>query len=281
MLFRTVFLGLGFDDIVPNPVPPGLAAETYAIAFCASERAHLSAFLAVPFLYVPTANLLPLAHSLVDEVNAERHKHAEETEKRIGHAAMAAGVPCDLHIVQKSHQETCQRIAEAARLGDIAIVSRPAGSLSLDQSLIEAVLFSSGRPILVVPPAWEKRPQFQTIAVAWDGGARAARAVGDAMPFLTRAEKVEILGVSPDAAKSIDGADLAAHLARHCKEVTVTNLSPQEGDVARTLGAHARMAGADLLVMGAFGHPRLVEMVLGGVTSGMLREAEVPLLLSY
>jgi nucleotide-binding universal stress UspA family protein len=149
------------------------------------------------------------------------------------------------------------------------------------ESLIEAMLFTSGRPVLVIPPHWEQGAKFQNIMIGWDGGARAARAAGDAMPLLTHADKVEILCVTPDAAKSIEGADLAAHLARHCKPVTVTNLSAQHGDIAKTLGKHATMAGADLLVIGAYGHPRMLQLVLGGVTRGMLSEAELPVLLSY
>jgi nucleotide-binding universal stress UspA family protein len=166
-------------------------------------------------------------------------------------------------------------------VNDIVIVSRSMNRLSLDRDLIEAMLFTSGWPVLVIPPHWERGPDFQNIMIGWDGGARAARAVGDAMPLLTRAEKVEIVCVSPDASKSVSGAALAAHLARHCKNVTITDLPTLDGDVFRTLHGHATMLRANLQVMGAYAHPKLSEMVLGGVTSGMLSEAELPLLLSY
>ena len=281
MNFRSVFLGLGFDQLAPHPAPGSYAAESYAIAFSRDEQAHLSVFMAAPVLYVPSAGFLPLVHSLVDEVNAERRQHAEAAEKRIANAAAIAGVIAEFHIVQESYQETCQGLAAAARLNDVAVISRPVNGLSLDRTLIEAMLFTSGRPVIVIPPNWDKVPRFQNIMVAWDGSARAARAAGDSLPLLTRAQKVEILCASPDASKSIDGADLAIHLSRHCKSVTVVELPIQHGDIARTLGVHAAVAGADLLVMGAYGHPRLLEMVLGGVTSVMLAEAELPLLLSY
>jgi hypothetical protein len=84
--------------------------------------------------------------------------------------------------------------------------------------------------------------------IGWDGGARAARAVGDAMPLLTRAEQVEIVCVSPDASKGVSGAALSAHLARHCKNMMITDLPTQH---------------------------------VGGVTNGVLSEAELPVLLSY
>jgi hypothetical protein len=91
-------------------------------------------------------------------------------------------------------------------------------------NMIEAMLFTSGRPIVIVPPDWERGARLEKVVIAWDGSGRAARAVGDAMPMLTRAEQVEIVYVSPGALKSIPSAGLSAHLARHCKKVTVAEL---------------------------------------------------------
>jgi nucleotide-binding universal stress UspA family protein len=281
MRYKSVCLALSFGELIPTPVEENRAAETYAIAFCSRERAHLSVFMAAPNLRIPSAGFVPLAHALVDEINAERRIHAEAAENRITTAAMIAGMTVEFQIVQQSYTDTSHCLAVAARPNDIVIVARSMNGLSLDMDLIVAMLFTSGRPVLIIPPHWERGAEFQNIMIGWDGGARAARAVGDAMPLLTRAEKVEILCVSPDAAKSIDGADLAAHLARHCKSVMVTNLSVQHGDIAKALGTHATMVRADLLVIGAYGHPRMLQMVLGGVTSGMLSGAELPILLSY
>jgi hypothetical protein len=279
--FRSVFLALGFEQLTPSPAPESHAAEDYAVALSANERAHLSVFMAAPNLYVPSGGFLSLGHSLADAVSAERRQFAQEAEKRISTAAAAAEVKTEFHIVQNSHAETCKSIAAAARLSDIAIAARPANGLSLDQNLIERMLFTSGRPLLVIPPNLDKGPQFQTIVVAWDGSAQAARAVGDSMPFLARANTVEILCASPDVSKCIDGAPLAIHLARHCKAVTFTDLPAPDCDIARALGARAMKARAELFVMGGYGHARLLEMVLGGVTSIMLSEAELPLLMSY
>ena len=281
MYFKSVHLGLSFEEATPLSSNASHAAESYAVALCAQEQAHLSVFLAAPIFGVARANFLPLGHALADEVNGNRRAHAEEAQKRIASAAAIAGVAAEFHIVQQSYAQTCDCLAAAARLSDIVILSRPTYEVSLDKDLIEAMLFTSGRPVIVIPPYWERGAERQNILVAWDGGARAARAVGDAMPFLTRAELVEILCASPDASKSVAGADLAAHLARHCKRVTVTELQTQHGDVAKTLRDHATTVKADLLVMGAYAHPKLLQMALGGVTSSMLSEAELPLLLSY
>ena len=127
MTFRSVFLGFGFDQ-TPGPAPESHAVDDYAVAFCVNERAYLSVFMAAPVLYVPTGGFLPLGHSLVDAVSAERRQNAQEAEKRIATAAAAAEVKTEFH-VQSSHAETCKSIAAAARLSDLAIVARPGNGL--------------------------------------------------------------------------------------------------------------------------------------------------------
>jgi hypothetical protein len=133
--------------------------------------------------------------------------------------------------------------------------------------------------VIVIPPCWEGGVEFGKIMVAWDGRSGGSGSRGEAMPLPTRAQQIDILCVSPDASKRIAGADLAAHLSRHSKKVTVMGLQTEHRDVAKTLRDHATMARASLLVVGAF--PHLLRMVLGGVTSDMPTEAELPVLLSY
>jgi thiamine pyrophosphate-dependent acetolactate synthase large subunit-like protein len=108
-----------------------------------------------------------------------------------------------------------------------------------------------------------------------------AAAEAQAIPLLARAGQVEIVCVSHGASKSIPSTGLAAHLSRHCKKVAVADLPMQHGGIAETLRAHASMARADLMVMGGYAHPRMLEIVLGGVTSDMLADAELPLFLSH
>lgn len=281
MPLKSVYLALVFDEITPDAVVETESTERYVAALCAQHQAHLSVFLAVPIFYWPSSGLIPLAHALVDEINAKRRAHAEAAEARIASAAAIGGFTAEFHIVQQSSSYIRDRLSSSARLSDFIILPRPGHRLSAETDVIQLMLFRSGRPVLVIPPNWDRGADHRKIMIAWDGGIRAARAVGDAMPFLTRAEEIEILCVSPDTSKSIAGVDLAAHLARHAKSVIVTDLETQHGDVAQTLRAHMTMARADLLVMGAFAHPHLLQMMLGGVTRDMLSDAEVPLLLSY
>jgi nucleotide-binding universal stress UspA family protein len=119
--------------------------------------------------------------------------------------------------------------------------------------------------------------------VCWDGSRSAARATGDAMPLLTRAKTTEIVIVAGEAAKSdeIPGADIAHHLARHGAKVELKRIVATEGDIASTILSHAADVSADFLVMGGYGHSRLREFILGGVTRGILAAMTVPTLLSH
>lgn len=281
MQFKSICLGLNFDEASPPPGEESRAAETYALDFCAREGAHLSVFIGAPLTSIPSADFIPLAHTIVDEINAERRKHVDEAQQWLTNAAAARSVSIEFHIVQQAFADTNTFIAAAARPNDVVVLARPVNAISLDRTLTEAMLFTSGRPVIVVPPYWDGGAVFDNVAVAWDGSARAARAVGDAMPLLSGAGRVEILCVSSEASKDIIGADLAAHLSRHCRKVIVTQLQTHHRDVPKTLHDHATAAGATLFVMGAYAHPRLLQMVVGGVTSSMLAEAELPVFMSY
>jgi nucleotide-binding universal stress UspA family protein len=285
MPIKSVWLGLNFEEAALENIKESYACETYAVELCTREQAHLSVFLAAPIFkipgVIPGAGLIPSWNAPIDEVNADRRAHAEEAQGRIASAVKSAGVTTEFHITQESYPRLRESLIASARPSDVVILPRHGYYQALDRTLIEAVLFTSGRPILLVPPDWARGARLEKVTVAWDGGGRAARAVGDAMPLLARAGEVEIVCVSADVSKGIPSAGLAAHLTRHCKKVAVVDLPMQHGGIAETLRAHAAMVRANLLVMGGYAHPRMLETVLGGATNDMLSEAELPLFLSH
>ena len=119
--------------------------------------------------------------------------------------------------------------------------------------------------------------------MAWDGSAKAARALNDALPLLREAYHVELVSVAgeKDLGRAISGADLALHLTRHGIKVGELTLPVLDGDVAQTLRNHAKLIRADMIVMGAYVHSRLRQMMLGGTTQSLLKKGPVPLFLSY
>jgi nucleotide-binding universal stress UspA family protein len=121
------------------------------------------------------------------------------------------------------------------------------------------------------------------VMVCWDSGRAAARAIGDAMPLLQRAGRIEVVIVTNESGKQdqIEGADIGTHLARHGLNVELKRIPLGDIDVAATLLSHAADEGVDFIVMGGYGHSRLREFVLGGVTRSILRSMTAPVLMSH
>jgi len=177
--------------------------------------------------------------------------------------------------------------AVAARHADLTIMLRPGGAPVADyrRAVFESVLFSSGRPVLLVPPDWRAGAIGRKVAVAWNGKREAARALGDAAPLLEEADEIVVITVDakPDAngVGSVPGADICAHLARRGLKVELRNLDGMGRPDADTLIAGAEAWGADLLVMGGYGRARVREMVFGGVTRAVVDTAPLPVFMSH
>lgn len=285
MPVRTVALGLNFEEAAFDHLKESYAAENYALDLCMRAKAHLSALLSAPVfkipLVVPGAEFISAWKAPAEEINSTRRARAETAKARLSSAAKSAGITADIRILQEGYADQRESLVLAARPSDVIIFPRPGHYLSLGRHLVEAVLFTSGRPVVLVPADWTRGARLAKVTVAWDGGGRAARAVGDAMPLMACADEVEIVCVSHAAHSTISATDLAAHLARHCQKVTCCEIAALREGVGETLRAHAEKTGADLLVMGAYAHPRVLETVLGGVTADMLASAELPLFLSH
>src|ERR1700738_594273 len=148
----------------------------------------------------------------------------------------------------------------------------------------ERLLLASGAPILVVPSGWKSEPIGKNILVGWNASREARRAVADALPFLAAADSVTLLVV--DANKRSNrhgeepGADIALYLARHGAHVEVAQVSSRGSPVADIILSYAADHGADLIVIGAYSHARSIEMVFGGVTRTLLKQAPIPVLMS-
>jgi nucleotide-binding universal stress UspA family protein len=172
-----------------------------------------------------------------------------------------------------------------AYYADLVVIARPesAGETAAPPGLAESLVLSSGRPIIVFPPRGTVS-QVRRILVAWSATRESIRAVADALPLLARAKAVEVLVVDHERNRGghgqEPGADIARHLARHGAHVEVRRLSSGGKDVGRLLLSQAAAFGADLLVMGAYGHSHLREWMFGGVTRTVLYEAGLPVLMS-
>ena len=168
---------------------------------------------------------------------------------------------------------------EYARLRDLTILPE-----SNDRWYAEAVVFGSGRPTLVLPQNPRARSfELGTVAVAWDFSRAAARAVSDAMPMLETAKRVRVVTVLNE--KRLDNKhsaeELSKNLSRHGIDVVLDRVDARGRPIGAVLEAYVVSHEADLLVMGAYGHSRLREFVLGGATNSLLSKPPLPILFSH
>lgn len=185
-----------------------------------------------------------------------------------------------------------RRAAEAVvmahvRTADLVIVSQR--DTSWEDNLLlehpEDIVMASGRPTIVVPNAGDIPTIGKRITVAWNDRREAARAAFDAMPLLQRADSVRLLWINPENEAIDEGdiptAEIAATLARHGVKAVAAAVRGADNGVGALLLDEARSDNSDMLVMGAFGHTRLREMVFGGATRHIIRKLTVPVLLSH
>ena len=168
-------------------------------------------------------------------------------------------------------------VAVHGRLADVIVVPRPERDQNFGLNTLEAALFSTGRPVLMCPPG-SPSALGAHVAVAWNGSAEASRAVAMGMPVLASASRVTILSVGSEAAE-IGPDKLAAYLGSHGIEADI--VAKDEGRIAQTLLAACAEHGADMLLMGAYGQSRQLEMVMGGVTQHIVDHADLPVLMSH
>jgi nucleotide-binding universal stress UspA family protein len=186
-----------------------------------------------------------------------------------------------------SHDEAGGGIGNLARYADLVVVgqtSRDEPAPSVPPDFAEYVILHSGRPTLVIPYLG----QYDTIAkrplIAWDAGREATRAVNDALPLLRLAGQAQVVIFNPDSlrqkADAQSGEELALYLKRHGVDTQVF-LHQSNGDVGEALLALALDLDTDMLVMGAYGHSRFREMIMGGVTRTLLEGMKAPVLMSH
>jgi nucleotide-binding universal stress UspA family protein len=221
----------------------------------------------------------------VQELEDARARLAD-TAMRAREKLEAAGVADDVRVMSEFAGSVSPQVARHARYADLTLAGQPeehASSVALDA--LEGALFDSGRPVVMVPSGWDGRDFGIRILLAWDGGREAARATRDALPLLMRAETVHVAVVAPEIGPGAHGedpgADLATVLARNGVTVEVDVIGASRQRISQTLLGRAKAYGADLVVMGAYGHSRFRETLLGGVTREMIEESGLPLFLSH
>ncbi len=177
-------------------------------------------------------------------------------------------------------------VAQRARVSDLVVLPHPYGKEKAPEAeaILETALFDGGAPVLLLPENGLPPQVGRRIIVAWNEGQAAMRAVRAALPYLKAAEMVDIVVIDPPATgpdRSDPGGMLCQMLVRHGVKAEVSVLARTMSRVSDILKRHAHDRDADLIVMGAYGHSRLREAIVGGATRDMLEEADLPVLLAH
>ena len=195
--------------------------------------------------------------------------------------------PAEWRVADASFGTAADRIVEQGHCADLVVLTQadPEWTSSALLEDPERVILSVGRPVLLVPNSGSVAAPPKRVSVAWNGRREAARAVFDALPLLQHAEIVDVIGVNSGQDVSPHGdlpaAEICAALARHGVKCQSSEASAGSGEVGHELLRQAKAFGADLLVMGCYGHSRLREFVLGGASRHVLRHMHLPVLLSH
>ena len=268
-----------------------------ALAIAKRDKSHLIGLFGFELPSAPAQNLVADAY-LEPAVSAERNEYMHARDAAFANAAQfearfikdinRAGLTGRWETCPGKPADVIALVIEQARYADLTILGQtdPAHPL-FDRlaKLPESVMLASGRPVLIVPCGARVDAVGTNVLVAWNATRESARAVGDAMPMLRSADAVTVVSVA--AKYGDDGHDdqlaasLARHLALHDIRAEASDLVSSQIDPDDLILTQAEERGCNLIVMGGYGHSRTREMLLGGVTRGILQHMSVPVLMSH
>jgi nucleotide-binding universal stress UspA family protein len=272
-------------DLLVN-LATGIKDDTtidYAVSLADFFDAHLTGVAFAENAIPPAMLAGEVPPPWIEEMRKQAQDAALAAVEEFEAAAKRAGISAQAGWLPASLSGPAELFGRMARRFDLSIARQAEpGKATSAPLIIEAALFETGRSVLVVPYIQKGGVKLDRVMLCWDGSRSAARATGDAMPFLRRAKTVEVAIVTEHGkSDETPGADIAQHLARHGVTVEVKQIVAPDAKTADVLLSHAADASADLLVLGGFGHSRLREFVLGGVTRSILATMTVPTLMSH
>ncbi len=260
-------------------------AQDFAISIAEAFDTHV---VGVAFSYrpdFPGYMTLEIPPEIVTQMVVESERAALAAIERFDAAAKRSRVSAEHRLIKAIGEVAPSILSLLARRFDLSVFmqSEPAGVDNDD--MIETSLFQSGRPIIVVPYIHRDALNLDRVVCCWDGSRAATRATNDALPLLAKATAVDLLIVlnkkTTTAPNAIRGAEIAAHLARHDVRVEINTVPAADVDVASAILSYVAENSATLIVMGGYGHSRLSELILGGVTRDMLKAMTVPVFMSH
>lgn len=273
-----------FLPLVGQPRAPALVAIEKCVAVAADLGARITALALEDEVFVRPAVVLPTDLESAEAAGARDVGDMQQLLNAFTHAASRANIRAQSRSGKVPAEQIASILAEQARFSDLTLIPvKPHDSRT--EHIIETFLFESGRPLLLCPEqrADELRGEFENVMIAWDHSARAARAVGDALPILQAAASVRVVTVADDKTDAItkSGTALVDHLREHGVYASFETVNGGGSSTGKVLGSWANSHAMDAIVMGAYHHSRLNEIVWGGVTKTIIGQPPCWVMISH
>jgi nucleotide-binding universal stress UspA family protein len=277
-MIKDIIVHLGYQA-VSDP------ARDFAVSTAEVFDAHLAG---VAFAYAPDFPgyvMQEIPPDIVTQMIAESEKTALAAIERFEAAARRSLISSEHRLLRPPGASAPEVLSTLARRFDLGVFMQSEPNGVDNDDMIEASLFGSGRPLIVVPYVQKDGLKLDHVVCCWDGSRAATRAVNDGLPLLVKAMTVDLLIVLNEKTNTspneIRGAEMAKHLARHGVKVQIVTVPAADIDVANAILSYVADVSGTLVVMGGYGHSRLHEMILGGATRGMLQSMTVPVFMSH
>jgi len=260
-------------------------ARDFAITIAETFDTHV---VGIAFGYAPGLPgyaMLEIPPDIMAQMIAESEKVALAAIERFEAAARRSLVSAEHRLLKSIGADAPLLLSTLARRFDLSVFMQSEPDGVDNDDMIETSLFESGRPLIVVPYIQKEGLNLDHMVCCWDGSRAAARAINDALPLLVKAMTVDLLIVlnekTTSAGNEIRGAEIAKHLARHDVKVQIVTVPAPDIDVTNAILSYVADVSGTLIVMGGYGHARLREVILGGVTRDMLKTMTVPVFMSH
>lgn len=260
-----------------------VARLNIAIELARKHNAHLVGLHALTVFALPSYAIAEAGNSILDFQKRAAKESAERAEKAFRKAVEGEGLISTEW--RNSFDNVVDAVALHARYADLIVLGQtdPSDDGGVAPEFPGLITLAAGRPVLIIPYVGKFETLGKRALVAWNASRESTRAVTDAIPLLRLADTVNVVAFNPSGPDhgQVPGADIGLFLARHGVPVEVSHYRAEDIDEGNQLLSRAADLGSDLIVMGAYGHSRLHEMVMGGVTRTILESMTVPVMMSH
>jgi nucleotide-binding universal stress UspA family protein len=259
----------------------------FATEIADHQSAHVLGLYVIPAVQIYPSVTIDLSCHVFEAYREFFKQHAQHVKDSFDSCMRRSGLNSEWYLVHGETPLVADTVIEHGMAADLVIASQVdrSDSFGVELDFVERVVMGLGRPLLLIPNTTTSRTLRGKVLIGWNGTREAARAAFDAIPILQQAKAVTITWVDPqktlEAPRAVPCAELATALTRHDVTATAEGFPTAGLTAGQALKMRALDLGADLLVMGAYGHTRISEFVFGGATDFMLKNMPIPILMSH